>query len=393
MEAKTSPYEILTDIVRNLYEAKNFLKQKGITTKEEYAQLESSLSNWAINTPLVTIERELNELIAAWKPVDSIRKLTDELEVLYQKISYLDREIPKITVQQEKLQQRPDRYGNKEATNEVVRFLQSVKTAHLSDLDEIINNTIPGLYNAVGKVDKAFRNEATMVENNQEIARKLIESIETYNQYVDRFNLRNLCEEGRKVAEKVINSPDITNPDSDLALLNEANQNLNLCIGKFEEENLQFNQLLQTLANSKASIWTEDYASLEKSLMLGCYHQETPISLLQQRFSDIKGRKEKDISQTVLSYSKKIQKSFAADIKDLINNPHSRQDFNVLKAKMDKMKVKENLEAVKVAVVLAVVFIAVILVIVNIDVVLPIAIFIGILFIIYLMIRKKPTKK
>lgn len=74
------------------------------------------------------------------------------------------------------------------------------------------------------------------VAKNKKTASKLLKTIKEYESYEDLFNLKQHLNDSEKLAKRVINTPNLDNPNDDELELQTAKSNLDQCIKKVERE-------------------------------------------------------------------------------------------------------------------------------------------------------------
>jgi hypothetical protein len=153
---------------------------------------------------------------------------------------------------------------------------------------------------------------------------------------VDRFNLQQRCIEANRVAEQILQTPNMANPDADATKLKQANQSLDQCMAQFKAEDILYDKIKQALSDNWKSVWLEDYDALMLVLEKGACYEETPASQLQARFDSLIGVKDKDITKALSVFSSKYQSYFSYDIKPLREEAHYKSELRELIEKINR---------------------------------------------------------
>lgn len=209
-------------------------------------------------------------------------------------------------------------------------------------LDKICNDVIPNVHKMIEAVFLGFSDEDNNVENNKKSARNLKTRIDGYGKYVDRFNLRQICAEASRVANQILQTPNMANPNSDAIKLKQVSQSLDQCIAQFKVEQKKYDDLKQLLSDNLCHIWIDDSAPLMKELEDGACFNETPASQLKAKYDKVVGVKEKEISQAMSGFSAKIRSYFSNDILELRDSQRDRQNFRNLIARMNRKAEEER---------------------------------------------------
>ena len=337
-----SDYEVLVEKVEKYHTSKTRLEQDVITRRDVFNQLKAFLDSWNFNSAFPALETEVNEMIKNWSYDISLKKLQETLQVLKAKIENIDKALVDFKKEQQMLLRLPDRHGRKEATDKIALFLNNAPQAQMQSIDIINDKIIPQIQTMIDGVKGEFAKEDLRVEKNRKEAKKLKNRVSKYDDYVDRFNLKQWCAEAIQSAEQVLQSPNKANPDDDTDKLAKANRMLDQCIQQFEEEDRLFKELLSTLEEEHRKIWEEDYDIIDTALSKGAYHEPTSASQLKVQFLAAKTRKRKEIDQAVQKYSDNVRNFFAQDIQNLYEEYHSRKDLTRLIAKMDRKAWEER---------------------------------------------------
>lgn len=335
-------YEYISNEIRSLYDNVETFKNKRVSTVEGYKSFSASLANLKLNHPFPVMEKEINEIIGRWNVSEPLDKLRLQLDGYFSKIAFIDQEIGKIETLQQKLLQYPDRHNRKAVTDKINVFSQNVNKTSLSQLDKICNDVIPNVHKMIEAVFLGFSDEDNNVENNKKSALKLKTRIDGYVKYVDRFNLRQLCAEANRVAEQVLQTPNMANPNSDTIKLKQVSQSLDQCIAQFNAEQKKYDDLKQLLSDNLCYIWIDDSVQLKKELEGGACFNATPASQLKALYDKIVGVKEKEISQAMSGFSVKIRSYFSNDIRELRESQRDRQNFRNLIARMNRKAEEER---------------------------------------------------
>ena len=347
-------YEDISKDIQQLYEEVKNFKNKQKTLALSISSFEEDLGGRRFNHPFPKVEEEVNSIIGKWNlsvPLDSLKA---KLEEIFTKLAFVDKEIDGIKGLQQKLQHYPDRHNRKEVTDKIDVFLKKVSTISLSQLDKICNEVIPSVHKMVDSVHDGFSKEKKMVEKNKQAANMLTKRVGGMDKlYVDRFHLFDICAECRKVADQVLQTPNMLNPDADAIRIQKANQALDQCLAKFDAEDNLFKKLKQELESNCDFIWREDYDALYSKLEKGARYELTPASQLQAVYQGTIGVKQKDVDQAVSGFSNEIQSYFSNEIQSLKNTSHKRSDLQSLIDKMNRKvaedKKKHTIKLIKIA--------------------------------------------
>ena len=334
-------YVAISNEIKLLYEGVEAFKKNRISTVDSFNSFCVYLANKKYMHPFPTIEKEINDIISRWNVSEPLDKLRLQLDGYFGKIAFIDQEIAKIEIIQQKLLQHPDRHNRKAVTDKITVFLQNVNNVSLSQLDKICNVIIPNIHKMTEAVLLGFSEEDNNVENNKKYARNLKTRIDGYGKYVDRFNLRQICAEASRVAEQVLRTPNMVIPNTDTIKLKQVSQSLDQCIAQFKAEQKKYDYLKQLLSDNLCYIWIDDSDPLMKELESGAYFNATPVTQLQVQYDKVIGLKEKEISQAMSSFSAKILSYFSNDIRALRESQHYRQDLRNLISRMN-CKVEED---------------------------------------------------
>ena len=264
-------YESIADEVNLLNETTSSLRRMRMAFAKDFELLREYLANSQFNHSYPKIEKEINDIISWWHISDSVEVLKGELNGYFDKITYIDKEIDEIKLLQKTLLQYPDRHNRKNVTDKVEVFLQNINDISISQLDNMCVEVIPRIHIMADSVMHGFAQEKDKVGINKGDAQQLKKRIGGLGKYVDKFNLRQICIEGNRIAEQVIQSPNNAKPDVDAANLQKINQKLERCMAQFKAEDKQFDTLIQTLFDNKCSIWQEDYDGFLSILEKGAY--------------------------------------------------------------------------------------------------------------------------
>lgn len=337
-------YEAISKEVRELYEGIEAFKKKRNSIAENFKVLSEYIGHYQFTNSFPVLEKEINETIGKWTVSEPLDKLRLQLDGYFSKIAFIDQEIGKIETLQQKLLQHPDRHKRKAVTDKIIIFLQNANKASLSQLDRICNETIPNIHKMIEVVLLGFSEEDDNVEKNKKAARHLKKRIDGYRQYVDRFNLRQICAEANRVAEQVLQSPNMVNPESDAAKLKQVNHSLDQCMAQFKAEDKLYDDIKETLRENRMSVWLEDYDALMSVLGKGAFYEDTPASQLQARYDSFIGVKNKNITNALNVFSHKYQLYFSNEIKSLRAKAHYKSELHDLIYKMNR-KVEDDKKA------------------------------------------------
>ena len=335
-------YDSISKEIRSLYDNVETFKNWRVSTVESFKSFSASLANIKLNHPFPMMEKEINETIGRWNVSVPLDKLRLQLDGYFSKIAFIDQEIGKIETLQQKLLQYPDRHNRKAVTDKIIVFSQNVNKTSLSQLDKICNDVIPNVHKMIEAVFLGFSDEDNNVENNKKSARNLKTRIDGYGKYVDRFNLRQICAEASRVANQILQTPNMANPNSDAIKLKQASQSLDQCIAQFKAEQKKYDDLKQLLSDNLCHFWIDDSAPLMKELEDGACFNETPASQLKAKYDKVVGVKEKEISQAMSGFSAKIRSYFSNDILELRDSQRDRQNFRNLIARMNRKAEEER---------------------------------------------------
>lgn len=336
-------YEAISNEIRQLYEGVEAFKKKRMSVDCDFKAFCDYLTTLSVNHSFPTIEQEINTMIGGWDVSKPLGLLKTKLVAYWDKMTFIDQEVGTIEGLQQKLLQYPDRHNSKKVTNKVGTFLQKVNTISLSQLGKNCSVVIPNIYKMIDAVFKGFSDESKSVGKNKEVAQQLKKRIDGYSQYVDRFNLRQICDEANRVAEQIIQTPNMLNPEEDSIILQKANQQLDQCVAQFEAEQKKYDELKQLLSDNLCNIWKDDSAPLMKELKTGVFFNATPVSQLQTQYDKVVGIKEKEISQAMSDFSAEIRSFFSDEIRKLRESQRNRQNLRNLISEMNR-KVEEDRE-------------------------------------------------
>lgn len=333
-------YETLTKDIIALRDGVVAFKKQYTAIANEVKAFSEYLANHHFSHSFPTIEKEVNDIIGQWQS-DSFDLLKAQLDGHFNNLAFLDKEIDKIKALQLSLEKYPDRHDRKNLTDNINTFLQLATKISLSKLDNVCNKAIPEIHRRADLVINAFNQENDQVNKNKQSALELKKRIGKCEQYVDRFNLRQICAEGKKATEQVLQMPNVINPDIDEAKLKKAAQSLNQCLAKFNAENKLFNTIKHDMANNRECFWPDEYDELMIKLEKGAFYQKESASQLQAQYNSLLPIKDSDITDAVSVFSQKIQTFFSSDIGELRYSIHQKKDLFDLINRMNQ-KVAED---------------------------------------------------
>lgn len=334
-------YKILEDRISQLHTGIGHLK-KDVTTKgAEFKQLSSYLQGWKFQNPFPVIESDINGMIGKWQHDAPLNQLSTKLSDYYSKIEHVDKVLQDLKKHLQKLKNNPDRHNCKAAIDKITLFQQKVHDIPLSQIDAICKEIIPKLYSMIDSVYSGFNDEEEKVKKNQETAKKLNSLIDSYDGYVDRFNLRQLSEKCRMLTAQVLKNPNKADPDADTTRLQKASQALDNCMDQFKLENERYRTIFRALNDNRKDIWIDDYDMLAVILEKDAYHDVTSSDHIQKQYDGIVGLKKSEINQAISTYSQKYKDYFSDEIQKLRDGLYGRKDLRSLIAKIDR-KVAED---------------------------------------------------
>lgn len=183
---------------------------------------------------------------------------------------------------------------------------------------------------------KAFELENDKQAVNMELAARLLERMEGYHDYANKFNVFNICDSCRKKVKVVMQTPDVI-PEKDTAILMSVKKELDDLDAKFAEEQKEFDNLKTEVDDNMEKIWEEDYNAFSQVFEKKSCMVATTIDELRNSYETHKQRKQADIASVSAPYSgkkytwktfpvrcKKIMEHFSGEIYDLRNSFVSR---------------------------------------------------------------------
>lgn len=342
MNETKSRYDILTTRVEQLSDAVGALKDTVNVRRAELQRLQQFVAGMKTANAFTVCESEINSLIGQWGAALPLSGLLEKLRLHDEKIKQIDQATSELKAKHQQLVRMPDRHNRKEVTDKMEIFFKNVPNIRLEQLDIIKNQIIPSICAMIEKVDCGFNAENSAVEKNKEVALRLKDRVDGYSTNVDRFGLHQLCTQARKLAERVIQSPNAANPGMDQTSLNEANVSLDKCMAQFAAEEDKFNQLEQTIEDNRHEMWREDYEAITEILHQGPYDNATPAEQLQQRYREACETKKNAIDQVVNKYSPSVRSKCSSMIEKLRTTPCYKRELSDLISELDYMAAVEK---------------------------------------------------
>lgn len=342
MTEHSTDYQILADALLKLQEYRKNLDNFTESQTQLIAQIELFLQNWAIRYDLDTIVEDVNARLEDPSTVESGEGLMEWLKDSKLEVEKLEKALQNLEKEYGVMQQKPDRHGKVEAAQKVELFLKSLPQMHIAQIREAVDETIPRLLREIQTVLKAFELENDKQAVNMELAAKLLERINEYKSYANKFNNFSICESCRKKVMAVMQNPDI-DPEKDTVKLMSVQKELDDLDAKFAAEQKKFDELRAEVDDNMEKIWEEDYEALAQVLEEKSCKVTSTIEDLRNLYETDKQRKQDDIAGVLAPYSdkiytwktfpvrcKKILEHFSGKLYDLRNTFTSRRDLSGL---------------------------------------------------------------
>lgn len=340
-------YTAISNDIRQLYADSKAFQQKSKNVIMAYKDLSAFLSDSNFGHQYSNLESDLNNTIAKWNPTNPIEQLKNLLKGYLDKISAIDKMISKIEGHKQDLLRLPDRHNRKNITDKIDVFLKNVSTISISQLDRVKDDIIPKVLLMIKDVQGGFEKEHKLVADNKATANSLLKRIETYKSYVDKFGLFETRAYAENVANKVLNSPNLQNPDSDRINLQDAESKLNSCDKSFEQEIDAFNQWDDKLKSDNFYLWLDDYRKIQDVLDLGATCSNLSVRELEAMYVYAAAQKKKDLFDFLNVYNKDIISFFQKEIDYIKSHCVDKKELGQLRNKIEAKIEKDKKELYK----------------------------------------------
>lgn len=274
-------------------------------TNKSFSELKLFLQNWELRYDFDTITEDINGILGDPVALNNVMQLQERLNDIKSEVEKLEdslKELEKVCCE---LNQKPDRYGKVEVILKVELFLKSLCDLHIAQVRPTLDEIIPGLIREMQVVLKAFGLENDKQVANRELATKLLERMDGYHDYADKFNVFRICESCRSRVTAVMQNPDVI-PEKDTANLVEVQNELDALDGSFAEEQRQFDELAAEINDNMEKIWEEDYEAFTQVLDEKSCKVTTTIEELRYLYETDKQRKRDDIVNVEAPYNGKL---------------------------------------------------------------------------------------
>ena len=340
-------YSAISNDIRQLYADSKAFQQKSKSIIMAYQDLGVFLSDSNFGHQYSNLESELNNTIAKWNPTNPIEQLKNLLKGYLDKISAIDKMISKIEGHKQDLLRLPDRHNRKNATDKIDVFLKNVSTISISQLDRVKDDIIPKVLLMIKDVHGGFEKENKLVAENKAAANSLLKRIETYKTYVDKFGLFKTRAYAENVANKVLNSPNLQNPDSDRIKLQDAESKLTSCDNSFEQEIDAFNQWGDKLKSDNFYLWFDDYRKIQDVLDLGATCSSLSVGELESMYVYAVAQKKTDLFNFLNVYNSDIISFFQKEIDYIKSHCVDKKELGQLRNKIEAKIEKDRKELYK----------------------------------------------
>lgn len=340
-------YQSLVDALLKLQEQKNSLEAFLAFQTQSFSGIEQFLKTWEVRYDFDTIVEDVNARLEEPSAVESGERLMEWLKDNKLEVENLEKALQNLEKEYGVMRQKPDRHGKVETAQKVEFFLKSLPQMHIAQIRETVDETVPRLLREIQAVLKAFELENDKQAVNMELAARLLERIEGYHEYANKFNVFNICDSYRKKVKAVMQTPDVI-PEKDTAILMSVKKELDDLDAKFAKEQKEFDDLETEINDNIEKIWEEDYNAFSQVFEKKSCMVATTIDKLRNSYETLKQRKQEDIASVSAPYSgkkytwktypvrcKKIMEHFNAEIDELRNSFVSRSALTELLRSID----------------------------------------------------------
>lgn len=361
-------YDALSTGIMQLCTNINAFHQKCKDIAADYKQLELFLADKKFIHRFPNLDNEINDIIGKWNPTNPIGQLTVKLKDCLDKLFYIDNEITNIEKGKHNLLQLPDRHNRKAATDKIDVFLKNVTTISIAQMDRVKDEVIPMVIQMVKAVQDGFNTENRIVLDNKDEAESLLQRIDTYKSYVDKFGLFKTRTFAENVANEILKAPNYANPDSDKTKLQKANADLDRCDKSFEQEMDAFKQIGNKLNSTSNQLWLGDHEKIKQILNAGATQSHCSANELKSMYDDAVTQKKIDLLNFLNDYNKDIICFFKKEVDYITNHCINKEELGQLRKKIeakikgDKLKLYKKIAKI-VAIVSAIIAFIVLMVV------------------------------
>lgn len=334
-------YDSLVSDVRQLHEKVDLFTQKRKRIASDFKNLQSYLSEWHFTYDFPIICNEINEIIGKWDSNLSLGELQNSLKSYRKEIENLSNGITEVNQHQQKLLQLPERHGRKELTDKIARFLQNVQNIKIADFDKLQKDVLPKIRVKINEVYKAFGIEDGEVKGNQAKASALKKKIISYDDCVDKYNIKKVCAAGIKVVSGIISNPNNADPHADSHKLQQVEDALSQCERLFKNEEAAYHTLRNKMADNDYLLWSNDYDEIEDILNDGPRHNANTPDELETRYQNALKVKADDITLLKGQYKTKVLDKYRTDLHYITNHLVPKSELDDLRAKIER-KIAED---------------------------------------------------
>ena len=357
-------YKSISNDLRLLFEGIETFKNKRVSFAEDFKSLSVYLANLKLNHAFPTLEKEINEIISKWDITNSLANLNNKLIGDLNKIEFIDKEIEKIRAYLPSMAKYPDKCNRKNVSDKINVFLQNINNISLSQLDIICSQVIPNVHKMAESVFNGFTEKS---KENKKKAFKLKESTKKHLDCFTNQRLVKICTDGNQIADRILQSPNLFDPDADAQILERICNKFESCREDITNEDIAYKELKKEIEDNESNIWVEDYYKLIQVLDKGAWNNDTPSVQLYDQYHRYINEKNQEIDKIVSGLNKEVLDYLNNDLKKVRNSAYKKSDFydlvynamNVIAERKKQWRLKMlKIAGIVVAIILAIVLIA-----------------------------------
>lgn len=309
-------------------------------------ELEQFLNKWEMKYDFDAIVNEVNIKLSDAKAANDISQLQEELNKIKESVDELKDAVTDLEKNYNKLLLLPNRHGKEDVVKKVKDFLDILGLLHISEINNAVGVTIPKLNSNMQKVFDDLKTENKKRDGNKEYAYKLIDRINTFRTYANKFNNNAICDSCESAINAMLNNPSIV-PDEDKKKLEFEENKLDCLQKEFDKEKVEFSNLKDKVCNEKIMIWKDDYNFINKFNKDSCVVNYT-IEQLKIDYDNLKSKKKNDIAEVKSRYGQGIINRFSDDFYSISNHFVDKSDLTELVGKIDEFKRERTKKILKI---------------------------------------------
>lgn len=299
----------------------------------------SFFQNWKPKYDFRGIADDVKRLLEEPKTENDIPKLQEKLTSVKGKEEDLTKALSGLVEKNAKLRDLPERHGKKPVADKVGRFVSTIPDIGVSQIDNVLRTTIPGLMKEMDAVFQAFENEQDQVGRNKNLANKLMNNIRLYRKYSNKFDCYKICDQGEAKIKKVLKGNG-ADPSADRATLEKVQKTLDDLMAAFEKEKKEFAELHEEIESSAKRLWYEDYSKLNYLVVSNNYLVDETVEDIRVTFKNSLSQKSNDLLALKVKYeaslfSRKALERYSSDFDKIRSSCVEKKDLDVLKSNLD----------------------------------------------------------